>query len=99
MSIAIVVILCIFVLGPLARGASRGAFRQVAPGGSPEDRAEIARLREEVDRLGTEVMRLSEEQGFMMRLLEPGSAGKAQEQGGEGPPKPTTDIQSGDSRW
>lgn len=87
---AIVALLCVFVLGPLARGGRR-RFREV-PSGSPEDRAEIARLREEVERLGTEVARLSEEQGFMMRLLEPGPAGAAQGRGGEGLPKPATDT-------
>lgn len=38
-------------------------------GGSPADAAELARLREEVDRLSAEVMRLADEQAFMLRLV------------------------------
>jgi hypothetical protein len=42
--------------------------RRIAPG----DGAEVARLRDEVDQLTTQVARLADEQQFLMRLLAEG---------------------------
>lgn len=52
----------------LALTASRGA-RQLPPGSSPSTDHELARLREEVDRLSGQVERLLEEQSFIVELL------------------------------
>jgi hypothetical protein len=53
--------------------------------------AEIARLREEVDQLTAQVVRLQDEQAFTMRLLTGGERTPALEPpAGEAPPTPTT---------
>ena len=44
----------------------------------PGQTAEIARLRDEVDQLTAQVVRLQDEQTFMMRLLTDGGASKAE---------------------
>ena len=66
-----VILVVVFVLGPIARAVatrvSRGGPALPAP---PSQ--EVALLREEVERLGAEVARLNEEQAFMLRLLAPG---------------------------
>lgn len=59
----------IFVLGPLAQAYAKRMSQPLPPAsGSPE----LARLRDEVDRLNSEVARLSEEQSFLVRLLTDG---------------------------
>ncbi|HEX8271153.1 MAG TPA: hypothetical protein VF615_00800 [Longimicrobiaceae bacterium] len=75
-----VVLVVVFVLGPLARALASRISRdpRPLPGAPPE---EVARLRDEVDRLGAEVTRLSEEQAFMLKLLASGE----KPQGGQGP--------------
>jgi hypothetical protein len=75
MSFVLLILLIVFVAGPIARAyADRiGRGARALPGASEE----TARLREEVDRLGAEVARLSEEQAFMLRLLTPGEEGTA----------------------
>jgi cell division protein FtsB len=70
----------------------------VSSAGSRPDRqleaqhtAEIARLREEVDQLTTQVVRLQDEQSFTMRLLTGGERPPAVEPpAGQAPPTPTT---------
>ncbi|HEX5726896.1 MAG TPA: hypothetical protein VFX98_15585 [Longimicrobiaceae bacterium] len=52
--------------------------------------AEIARLREEVDLLNGEVRRLSEEQSFMVRLLDAGKT-PAEAEAPDAPPLPDPD--------
>ena len=49
--------------------SERGARSAIDPGHT----AELARLREEVDQLQAQVMRLTEEQSFLMRLLDQGA--------------------------
>lgn len=49
---------------------SRESGRGLPRGWVERSEGEIARLREEVDRLTRQVHRLSEEQGFLLRLLE-----------------------------
>ena len=57
---------------------ARWALSAYSAGGHSElearHTAEIARLREEVDQLGAQVLRLQDEQSFMMRLLTDGKA-------------------------
>jgi hypothetical protein len=71
MASVLIILLLIFVFGPIARGyaerLSRGDLPSIAPGES-----DVARLREEVDRLSQDVARLQEEQSFMMKLLDSG---------------------------
>jgi hypothetical protein len=71
MAFVIAIMLIVFVLGPIARALAvrLGRGGDAALPGAPQ---EVARLREEVDRLGMEVARLSDEQAFMLRLLGPG---------------------------
>jgi hypothetical protein len=68
MASVLIILLLIFVFGPIARGyaerLSRGDLPSIGPG-----EGDVARLREEVDRLSQDVARLQEEQGFMMKLL------------------------------
>lgn len=83
MAPVVLILLIVFVFAPIARAAAerlRRGGREALPGGGPE----VARLREEVDRLGAEVARLTEEQAFMLRLLAPGGP-SAPEPGGDEP--------------
>lgn len=49
--------------------------------------AELARLREEVERLAGEVDRLQDEQGFLLRLLEQGESPPRLPAGEDAPPR------------
>ncbi len=82
MAFVIAIMLIVFVLGPIARALAVRLARggDTALPGAPQ---EVARLREEVDRLGVEVARLTDEQAFMLRLLAPGE--QKQESGGDPP--------------
>jgi cell division protein FtsB len=71
MSTLLIVFAMIFVLGPIAKAYADRISRGLPPE-SESSRAELARLREEVDRLTTEVARLHDEQSFMVRLLSEG---------------------------
>jgi hypothetical protein len=64
---ALWLLVILLLLRHLRGGDSRG---QLPPGWTAETEREMARLREEVDRLGREVARLNDEQSFMVRLLE-----------------------------
>ena len=78
MATILIIFATIFVLGPNAKAyANRIAHESsVEPEAS---RAEIGRLREEVERLGIEVSRLQDEQAFMVRLLSDGDRKRLQE--------------------
>lgn len=87
MAPVVLILLIVFVLAPIARASAerlRRSGREALPGGGPE----VARLREEVDRLGAEVARLTEEQAFMLRLLAPGAAPGDDPAGGPSPVPP-----------
>jgi hypothetical protein len=75
-------LLLMFVAAVLVRWAA-GTW---GAGGSPElpaaHTAELARLRDEVDQLTATVVRLQDEQSFMMRLLTDGS-GRPEEAGAQ----------------
>jgi hypothetical protein len=85
MAFVIAIMLIVFVLGPIARALAvrLGRGGDAALPGAPQ---EVARLREEVDRLGVEVARLTDEQAFMLRLLAPGE--QKQAAGGDDPAGP-----------
>jgi len=85
MAFVIAIMLIVFVLGPIARALAvrLGRGGDAALPGAPQ---EVARLREEVDRLGVEVARLTDEQAFMLRLLAPGE--QKQAVGGDDPAGP-----------
>lgn len=58
----------IFIGAPLAAAAGR-RWEKEAGRPDPASLAEISRLRDEVERLSGEVLRLQEEQSFMVKLL------------------------------
>ena len=68
MSTLLIIFLMIFVLGPIAKAYADRISRELPPG-ADIDAAELTRLKDEVERLTTEVNRLQEEQSFMVRLL------------------------------
>ena len=70
MSLVVLILLIVFVAGPIGRAYAERVRRE-APA-LPGAGEEIARLRDDVERLGAEVARLTEEQAFMLRLLSPG---------------------------
>ncbi len=76
MVFVLALMLIVFVLAPIARALAvrLGRGGDAALPGAPQ---EVARLREEVDRLGVEVARLTDEQTFMLRLLAPGEQKQA----------------------
>jgi cell division protein FtsB len=59
----------------------------------PGHTAELARLREEVDQLTAQVLRLQEEQSFTMRLLADGAAAREAPALEAGEPDPTTNAE------
>jgi hypothetical protein len=82
MEFAFIILVFVFVVGPVVRGYAKRLSR----GHLPLDigSGDVARLREEVDRLSQDVARLQEEQSFMMKLLGSGEPGPT----GEGRPTP-----------
>lgn len=78
-----VILVVVFVLGPIARAVATRVSRGGPVLPAPPSQ-EVALLREEVERLGAEVARLNEEQAFMLRLLAPGE--QKQVPGSERPP-------------
>jgi hypothetical protein len=71
MSWLLIILLMVFVLGPIAKAYADRISRELPPG-SDINAAELARLREEMERLTAEVARLHEEQSFMVQLLSDG---------------------------
>jgi len=71
MGVVFLIFAVIFVLGPIARAYAQRISQELPPGLHGE-MAEMAKLRDEVDRLGQEVARLQEEHSFMVRLLTDG---------------------------
>jgi len=59
----------------------------------PGHTAELARLREEVDQLTAQVLRLQEEQSFTMRLLAEGGGAQGAPALEAGEPDPTTNAE------
>ena len=59
----------------------------------PAHTAELARLREEVDQLTAQMLRLQEEQSFTMRLLAEGAAARGAPELAAGEPDPTTNAE------
>jgi hypothetical protein len=85
------VVLILFVAAYLTRWTASGLRGRGAAQLDPAQNAEVARLREEVDQLTAQVVRLQDEQSFMMRLLVPGAAAEAADAPPEPPaPEPTT---------
>ena len=77
----VIVVIARWLLVPAGR-------ERLPPGEAESTRAEVARLREEVDRLGAQVERLTEEQSFLLRLLEAPRPPQRLEPGAEAPPAP-----------
>jgi hypothetical protein len=65
-----------------------------APQLDPQHTAELARLREEVDQLGAQLLRLQDEQSFMMRLLAEGGAARTPALPGAEAPESTTNPEN-----
>jgi len=68
-------ILILFVVAWLTRWTAAGWANRTAPQLEAQHTAELARLREEVDALTAQVVRLQDEQSFMMHLLTDGRQG------------------------
>ena len=78
MGTVLIIFAFIFVLGPLAKAWAERLSNGLPPGADPE---QLARLKEDVERLSGEVARLNEEQSFMVRLLSDGERRKLKGQG------------------
>ncbi len=76
----LIIFATIFVLAPIAKAYADRIARQVPPD-SGDVRGEIARLRDEVERLNGQVARLEDEHSFMVKLLGDGERGKLGEGG------------------
>jgi cell division protein FtsB len=86
------VALLLLLFAYLARWVASGWSGREAARLDPGHTAELARLREEVDQLTAQVLRLQEEQSFTMRLLASGGAHAAPELPA-GEPDPTTNLE------
>lgn len=75
MSTLLIIFAMVFVLGPIAK-AYADRISNTLPPESDAHRAELGRLKEEVERLAAEVARLQDEQSFMVRLLSDGERKK-----------------------
>lgn len=84
MAVILIIFSMIFVFGPIARAYAERMNRGL-PEGDGASRQELARLREDMDRLAAEVSRLNEEQSFMVRLLSEGDRQKLVEGGKPAP--------------
>jgi hypothetical protein len=78
MGTILIIFALVFVLGPIAKAYADRISRELPPG-SETSLGEIARMREEIDRLSLEVARLQDEQSFMVRLLSEGERRRLEE--------------------
>lgn len=81
MSTLLIIFLLIFVLAPIAQAVANRISRELPPG-SDLNAAELARLKEEVERLTADLARLQEEQSFMVQLLTEGERKRLPREGG-----------------
>ena len=77
----------------LARWVVDSSARRSRLPADPAHTAELARLREEVDQLTAQVLRLQEEQSFTMRLLAEGGAARTAPPLPEGEPDLTINAE------
>ncbi|MEX2582787.1 MAG: hypothetical protein WD766_05915 [Gemmatimonadota bacterium] len=82
MSTLLIILLLVFVLGPIAKAYADRISRELPPG-SDIDAGDLARLKEDVERLTQEVSRLQDEQSFMVRLLSDGERKRLEEGRGD----------------
>lgn len=68
-------VVMVLLLGLVARWVIQAFGERGNPELEARHTAEIARLREEVDQLNSQVLRLTEEQSFLTRLLSEGATG------------------------
>jgi cell division protein FtsB len=85
MMTVLLIMAIVFILSPIAQGYAKRLNQQLPPD-SAAARAEVARLREEVDQLSAQVTRLQDEQAFTLRLLSEGRSIPLEEEGGAQPP-------------
>lgn len=83
----------LLVIAVLGRWVASGVGARDAARLDPAHTAELARLREEVDQLTAQMLRLQEEQSFTMRLLAEGGAARTPPPLPEGEPDPTTNAE------
>jgi len=85
-------LLLLILVAYLARWVLTGTGARTDHQLEAQHTAELARLREEVDQLTAQVVRLQDEQAFTMRLLTEGDARPSAQipPGGEAPPTPNT---------
>jgi hypothetical protein len=86
----ILLLLCVALL---ARWVVAGSGARGSPQLEAQHTAELARLREEVDQLTAQMLRLQEEQTFTMRLLAEGTAARGAPGLAAGEPDPTTNAE------
>ena len=75
MATLLIIMAMIFVLGPIAKAFADRISRGL-PADADAQRLELARVREEVERMSLEVSRLRDEQSFMLKLLNQGEREK-----------------------
>ena len=83
----------LLVVAVLVRWVASGVGGREAGRLDPAHTAELARLREEVDQLTAQMLRLQEEQTFTMRLLAEGAAAREAPGLAAGEPDPTTNAE------
>ena len=75
MATLLIIMAMIFVLGPIAKAFADRISRGL-PADADAQRLELARVREEVERMSLELSRLRDEQSFMLKLLNQGEREK-----------------------